>query len=59
MKVIMRMCIYLEIKAQALQKSGTGKTRMSKRTVAWKGALKSEVWFFVLARGCSAEEKLS
>ena len=50
----MRMCIYLEIKAQALQKSGTGKARTSRRAVAWKAALKSEVWFFVLAGGSAA-----
>lgn len=46
----MRMCIYLEIKAQAAQKSGTGKARMSRTAVAWK----AEAWFFVLARGSAA-----
>lgn len=51
MKVIMRLCIYLEIKAQAPQKSGTGKPRTSRRAVAWKAALKSEVWFSVLTGG--------
>lgn len=46
----MRMCIYLEIKAQAAQKSGTEKARMSRTAVAWK----AEAWFFVLARGSAA-----
>lgn len=50
----MRMCIYLELKAQALQKSVTGKARMSRRAVAWKAVLKPEVWFFTLARGSAA-----
>lgn len=53
MKVIMRMCIYLEIKVQAHRSLELGSQGQAEELLQ-KGVLNSEIWSSVLTRGSAA-----